>query len=46
MGIEGAGSHRDQEKKRRVRIAETVGKAGYSLDRRRGQGAHFPSSQE
>ena len=46
MGIEGARWRRDQEKKRRVRAAETVGVAGYSLDRRRRRAPMFPSSQE
>ena len=43
MGIEGERGRRDQSKKRRVRGAETIGKAGYSLDRRRRRAPIFPS---
>lgn len=43
MGIEGERGRRDQAKKRRVSGAETVGEAGYSLDRRRRRAPIFPS---
>lgn len=45
MGIEGVSRRRDQAKKRRVRMAETVGKAGYLLDRRRRPAPIFPSTR-
>src|SRR3546814_3288085 len=41
MGIEGECRRRDPAKKRRVRVAETVGAAGFLLDR-----ARRPRSEE
>lgn len=46
MGSERASSCRDQEKKRRVCAAETVGAADFSLDRMRRQASIFPLLQE
>src|SRR3546814_9500258 len=46
MGIEGECRRRDPAKKRRVRVAETVGAAGFLLDRARRPAPIFPSRSE
>src|SRR3546814_18717884 len=46
MGIEGECRRRDLAKKRRVRVAETVGAAGFLLDRARRPAHIFPTLQE